>query len=138
MKPGFKTANRHFSTGSDPDAARVRALAQFRGINLESEERMRRSSEKAAGAVLPQLLKNLRMESRRGEAEIVKVWNNLIDPLLTAHAQPDSLVRGTLFVRVDSSVWLAEIVRFRRREIKERLQHAFGSEMIKKVSFRCG
>jgi hypothetical protein len=41
-------------------------------------------------------------------------------------------------VNVDSSVWLSEIVRYRRKEILDRLQHSFGSELIKRISFRIG
>jgi hypothetical protein len=33
---------------------------------------------------------------------------------------------------------LTEIVRYRRREILERLQHSFGSSVVKKLSFRIG
>ena len=72
------------------------------------------------------------------EAEVVKVWNNLIDPVIAAHAQPANLHTGTLFVNVDSSVWLTEIVRYRRKEIIERLQHSFGKSVIQKISFRIG
>jgi len=52
--------------------------------------------------------------------------------------QPAGLRKGTLFVNVDSSVWLSEIVRYRRKEILDRLQHSFGREIIKKISFRVG
>ena len=55
-----------------------------------------------------------------------------------AHAQPTGLNKGTLFVTVDSSVWLSEIVRYRRKEILNRLQHGFGKEMIARISFRVG
>lgn len=72
------------------------------------------------------------------DAQVVKAWNDLIDPTLVAHAQPVGLRKGTLFVNVDSSVWLSEIVRYRRREILERLQHSFGRELIAKISFRVG
>ena len=61
-----------------------------------------------------------------------------IDPNLTAHAQPHNLHKGTLFVNVDSSVWLTEIVRYRRKEILDRLQHSFGKNLIQKISFRIG
>ena len=30
------------------------------------------------------------------------------------------------------------VVRYRRREILDRLQHSFGKEMVKKISFRVG
>jgi predicted nucleic acid-binding Zn ribbon protein len=57
---------------------------------------------------------------------------------VVAHAQPTGLAKGTLFVSVDSSVWLDEIVRYRRREILTRLQHSFGKELIARISFRIG
>jgi hypothetical protein len=41
-------------------------------------------------------------------------------------------------VVVDSNVWLSEIVQYRREEILDRLQHSFGREMIKRISFRLG
>jgi len=71
-------------------------------------------------------------------AEIVRVWSRLLDPNLVAHAQPAGLRHGTLFVNVDSSVWLSEIVRYHRREILTRLQQAFGASTIARISFRLG
>ena len=64
--------------------------------------------------------------------EVVKVSNSLIDPRGDRHAQPANLHKGTLFVNVDGSVWLAEIVRYRRKEILEQLQHSFGVSVIQK------
>ncbi len=78
------------------------------------------------------------MDKRQSEAEIVRVWNNLIDPTLAAHAQPTGINKGTLFVTVDNNVWLSEIVRYRRKEILERLQTTFGKQLIARISFRCG
>ena len=54
------------------------------------------------------------------------------------HAQPTGFRKGTLFVTVDSSVWLSEIVRYRKDEILERLQHSFGPQTICRISFRVG
>jgi len=88
--------------------------------------------------LLPSVMKDLRMDARQGDAEIVKVWNSLMDPNITAHAQPANLNKGTLFVNVDSSVWLSEIVRYRRKEILDRLQNSFGKNLIQKISFRIG
>lgn len=91
---------------------------------------------RSAADFMPGVLSTLGLDRKRTESEVVKVWNQLIDPDVTAHAQPAGLHRGTLFVNVDSSVWLSEIVRYRRREILTRLQHAFGTEFITKISFR--
>ena len=87
---------------------------------------------------MPNVLSDLRIDRRRAEAEVLKVWNNLLDPLIVAHSQPTGLRNGTLFVAVDSNVWLSEIVRYRRKEILERLQHSFGRDFIAKISFRVG
>ncbi len=87
---------------------------------------------------MPRVLTDLRIDRRRGEAEVVKVWNDLLDPNIVAHAQPTGLNKGTLFVTVDSNVWLSEIVRYRRKEILTRLHHSFGRDFITKISFRVG
>jgi hypothetical protein len=118
--------------------ARQRALAQWRGFDLAPLEKGQALRARQVGAVLPEVLTSLRIDNRRAEAEIVKVWNEALDPNLVAHAQPTGLNKGTLFVTVDSSVWLSEIVRYRRKEILDRLQHSFGRDLVIKISFRVG
>ncbi len=119
-------------------SARQRVLAQWRGVDLAPLETARKVPARPAGDVLQRVLKDLRMDARHAEAEVVKVWNSLLDPNIVAHAQPAGLHKGTLFVNVDSNVWLAEIVRYRRKEILDRLQHSFGRNLIRKISFRVG
>ena len=124
--------------GAGKRSAKQRILAQWRGVDLAPLEKARARSAKSAADVLPKVLGELRMDRRQSEAEIIKVWNSLIDPSVVKHAQPTGLNKGTLFVTVDSSVWLAEIVRYRKREILERLQHSFGKDLVAKISFRVG
>jgi hypothetical protein len=124
--------------GPRKSSSREKVLAQWRGIDLTAKEVERAVRTKSARDVLPGVLKELRIDNRRAEAEIVKVWNELIDPNIVAHAQPTGINKGTLFVTVDSNAWLAEIVRYRRKEILERLQHSFGRDLIAKISFRVG
>jgi len=124
--------------GPPKRSARQRALAAWRGTDLSAQEIARANRTKSAGTLIPSLLKDLRIDTRQAEVEIVKVWNNLIDPTIVAHAQPVGLRKGTLFVTVDTSVWLAEIVRYRRKEILDRLQHSFGRDVIVRISFRIG
>jgi hypothetical protein len=124
--------------GAPRPSSRAKVLAQWRGIDMEPLEKMRGRVAKRASDAMPAVLKELRMDRRRSEAEIVKVWNHLIDPTVTTHAQPTGIRNGTLFVSVDSSVWLSEIVRYRRKEILDRLQHSFGRELVTRISFRVG
>ncbi len=118
--------------------ARQRVLAQWRGIDLTPLETARAVRARTAADLVPRLLKEMRLDVRQDEAEIVKVWNSLLDPVITSHAQPAGVRNGTLFVTVDSNAWLSEIVRYRRKEILDRLQHSFGRRVIQKISFRVG
>ena len=118
--------------------ARQRVLAQFRGLDFAPLEKARAVTAKSVSSCLPKVLSDLRIDRRQSEAEVVKVWNHLLDPNITAHAQPVGYRKGTLFVNVDSSVWLSEIVRYRRKEIMDRLRTSFGPDFVIRISFRIG
>jgi predicted nucleic acid-binding Zn ribbon protein len=124
--------------GPPPLTAREQVLAQWRGMDYSPLEKARANVAKPLGQVLARVWEKRRFAQRVEESQIRQVWNQVLDPQITAHAQPVNLVRGTLFVTVDSSVWLAEIVQYRQREILERLRHSFGPEFIKRLSFRQG
>lgn len=120
------------------NSARRTALAEWRRIDLEPLEKAWKSPARSAAKIVSGVLRDLRLDQRQSETEIVKVWNRLLDPNLASHAQPVGLRNGTLFVAVDSNVWLSEIVRYRQAEVLERLQSAFGSQVIQRISFRLG
>ena len=121
-----------------PTRAARSILAQWRGVDLTNQEKARTDQARHTADLMPAVMKKLGMERRQSEAEISKVWYELIAPAITAHARPVGIRKGTLFVNVDSNVWLSEIVRYRRREILQRLQHAFGPNLIARISFRVG
>jgi predicted nucleic acid-binding Zn ribbon protein len=134
----------NISRNSKPRSAYIKVsprqsvLAQWRGIDLAPTEAALASTAKPVKALMGKVLSGLGLDRRCAETEILKVWNHLIDPNIVAHAQPSGIRNGTLFVTVDSSVWLNEIVRYRRRELLQRLQHSFGTELIARISFRVG
>ena len=123
-------------SASSPIDPRRAVVALWRGVDLVPAERAAALTARPVKALMPKVLAELGLERRCAETEIVKVWNHSLDPNVTAHAQPAGLRKGTLFVNVDSNAWLNEIVRYRRREILDRLQHSFGKELIVRISFR--
>jgi hypothetical protein len=129
---------RNFRPAAPALSARQVVLAQWRRWDCSTAEQARRPSARPAAEIMPRVLAGLRIDSRQAETEILKVWNHQLDPNIVAHAQPTGIRKGTLFVTVDSSVWLDEIVRYRRREILERLQNSFGRDLIARISFRTG
>lgn len=114
------------------------ALKEWRRIDLREQEGALGAAGKSIADLVPKVVEKMGLERKRGEMEILRVWNELLDPAVTKHAQPVNIVRGTLFVKVDNSVWLDEIVRYRRKEILDRLKNAFGKELIQRLSFRIG
>ncbi len=137
QNPG-RTPPASASVQADDPQGRRRVLAQWRGIDVTAQEKARALRYRPMSELVPRILQGMGLDRRRSEAEIARVWNHLLDPTITAHAQPTGIRRGTLFVTVDSSVWLDEIVRYRYREILERLQHSFGKDMVARISFRAG
>lgn len=121
-------------TPSDRDGV----LAAWRGVDVRELRGARKVNTRYVGDVMARVLQDIGLDRKRAEAEIVRVWNLLIDPSLTQHAQPAGIRQGTLFVNVDNPVWLSEIVRYRRREILQRLRHSFGPDLIQRISFRIG
>jgi hypothetical protein len=114
-----------------------RTLAEWRRIDLREKEGAA-STTKTIADVMPAVVKNIRLDKKRADLEILKVWNNLIDPNVTKHAQPVNIAKGTLFVKVDNSVNHYHILQYHRKEILDRLQSAFGKDVIQKISFRIG
>jgi predicted nucleic acid-binding Zn ribbon protein len=129
---------RHLRPRPAPVGARQRALAQWRRWDWSAEEKTRQPSAQSAAQLMPRVLAGLGIDRRQSETEILRVWNNQLDPNITAHARPTGMRNGTLFVTIDSSVWLDEIVRYRRREILERLQNSFGRDLIVRICYRVG
>lgn len=118
--------------------SRRRVLAEWRRVDLTETEIARATKARPIADVLPNVLQGLRLEKKQAESQILTLWTQAMDPVVTAHAQPTGLHKGTLFVSVDSNVWLDELSRYRRREILERMQHLLGRTMVQKISFRLG
>ncbi|MGE3311738.1 MAG: DUF721 domain-containing protein [Limisphaerales bacterium] len=118
--------------------ARREVLSEWRRVDLEPWEKAWQGRTRSAAGLVTGVLQGLRLDQRKADTEVVKVWNRILDPNIAAHAQPVGLRKGTLFVHVDNSVWLTEIVRYRQKEILSRLQTSFGRQLIQRISFRLG
>jgi predicted nucleic acid-binding Zn ribbon protein len=117
---------------------RAQALTEWRRVDLRPAEQAARKGDRTLGDILPKVLEKLGFDHRLTETQIRQVWAQTVDPRVAAHAQPMGLRNGTLFVVVDSNLWLSEIVRYHRHELLERLRHAVGGEKLAKISFRLG
>ena len=67
-------------------SARDKVLAAWRGVDLTPAIKANTRREQDAKTVMGTVLKDLRMDRRQVEAEVLNVWNSLIDPTLAIHA----------------------------------------------------
>ncbi len=70
-----------------------RVLAQWRGIDVVTLEKGQALRAQPVSALMPKVLSGLRMDRRRAEAEVVKVWNHLLDPRLQHSFGTDFVAR---------------------------------------------
>jgi len=124
--------------GAPRRSAKNQILADWRGVDYPALSKERIDNIARSSQLVDKVLKDLNLEKKQAETEIMQAWNSLIDANITAHAQPAQIRNGTLFVNVDSPVWKDEIVRYQRHEILRRLQAAFGKSTIQRISFRIG
>jgi predicted nucleic acid-binding Zn ribbon protein len=119
--------------------SRRRAVAEWRRWDWVPEETARTDNTRASSTLIVDICKSLGLETRRlSETSLLQTWQHQMDPNIVAHAQPTGLRNGTLFVTVDNSVWLHEIVRYHYPEILRRLHYSFGPNLIARISFRLG
>jgi hypothetical protein len=120
------------------ELARAQAVLEWRRTDLREIEAAMVDAARPASVLVPAVWTGFGVEKRRSQSQINDLWTKIVDPVVAAHCRPAGLVRGTLFVDVDSNAWLSEIVRYRRVEILERVQLAVGKTLVQKISFRVG
>lgn len=87
------------------------------------------------GASVDGVLRNLRLDERDWETELMESWVRLAGATVSRHARPGKVTCRCLTVFVDSPVWLAEMTRTQRIPLLKALQQRFGAERIESLRF---
>ena len=90
------------------------------------------------GDVLGRLLKRLGLERRTREARIALEWGRVVGETIARHSKPVGVRGKTLLVHVDSSVWLAELDRYFKGAMLEKIRDELGERRIVDIRFRIG
>lgn len=99
---------------------------------------VKKGGPEAIGTIVRDLLSRLGMKDLVVSSRVFDVWPTAVGEAIAGHAQPHSLREGMLIVHVDSSVWLAQLERFRKRQIREKLNRELPYPMVEKIIFRIG
>ncbi len=87
--------------------------------------------------VVQQSLTGLGLAERLREAEIWRIWPEVVGAPLACRAQPLRIINGTLTVAVSSAPWMQEL-RFMTAMMKEKLNNRLGGEVIRDIVLKAG
>lgn len=87
--------------------------------------------------VLNDLFYRLGMNAKIKQMNVLKSWPQVVGEAISKHSQPTAIRKKNLFVKVDSSVWIAQLFHFKEKIILE-FNKRQGQEVIENIYFRLG
>lgn len=82
-------------------------------------------------------LVGLGLAERLREAEIWRIWPDVVGATLAARACPVRIINGTLTVAVSSAPWMQEL-RFMTAMMQEKLNSSLGAEVVREIVLKAG
>jgi predicted nucleic acid-binding Zn ribbon protein len=96
---------------------------------------MRKSNTQSLGDVLREYIREMHMEKKLKEVDVVQSWKTLLGKTIASYTRNIYLSKGILYVEISSSVVKNELIMM-REEIRSRLNELAGDEMIEKIVFK--
>ncbi len=87
--------------------------------------------------VVQDSLAGLGLAERLREAEIWRIWPDVVGAAIAGRARPMRIINGTLTVAVSSAPWMQEL-RFMIAMMKEKLNSHLGAEVVRDIVLKAG
>lgn len=100
-------------------------------------KRARMSFPRPMPGLLQESLQGLGLAERLREAEIWRVWPDVVGAAVAARAQPLRIINGALTVAVSSAPWMQEL-RFMTGMMKDKLNTRLGAEVVREIVLKPG
>ena len=101
------------------------------------KKRPKMSFPRSMSGVMQESLVGLGLAERLREAEIWRIWPEVVGAALACRARPLRIINGTLTVAVSSAPWMQEI-RFMTAMMKEKLNSCLGGEVVREIVLKAG
>ena len=96
---------------------------------------LRMKSPTSIGSILPKVLENLGIKKGVEAHKSLVFWDKVVGKQIAKHTKPISVRKGTLFVKVEGSVWANELSLLKKKIINK-LNKLMGYESIKDIVFK--
>jgi hypothetical protein len=100
-------------------------------------KRAAQSKPEIIGEILRKVLKKRNIPHTATDRRLLDLWTRAVGPQIAARTLPETLKRGTLYVRVSASVWLHQL-QFLKEEILCKVNELSGKEEIRSLFFSIG
>jgi hypothetical protein len=95
------------------------------------------SKPEMIGEILPKILKKKNIPGATADRRLLGFWTRAVGPQIAAQTYPETVKRGTLYVRVSAPVWLHQL-QFLKEEILLKFNELSGKEEIRSLFFSIG
>ncbi len=96
---------------------------------------MRRSNTQKLSDILKEYVKEVRIEHKLKEVDVVQSWENLLGKTIAHYTRNIYIRKKILFVEINSSVVRNELFMM-REEIKRKINEKAGEEIVKTIIFK--
>ena len=100
-------------------------------------KRPRMSSPKPLSELLQDGLKGIVLGERLREADIWRLWPEVVGSAIAVRAEPIRIINGTLTIAVSSGPWMQELT-FLKKMLKAKLNDSLGGEVVKEIVLKSG
>lgn len=97
----------------------------------------KRAKPEILGEILQKILKKRNIPHTSTDRHLLDLWRRAVGPRIAAQTHPETLKRGTLFVRVSEPVWLHQL-QFMKEEILGRFNERSGKDPVRALFFTIG
>jgi predicted nucleic acid-binding Zn ribbon protein len=87
--------------------------------------------------VISNILSDPTLPFNPDDANIWRVWDEVVGPAISKNARPLWIKNGKLKVTVSDPIWLQEL-QFVEKDIREKLNGKLGRKAVDKIEFRVG
>ena len=87
--------------------------------------------------IIADLLRGGTLPFNPDDANIWKVWDDVVGPAVSRNTRPSWIKNFRLRVTVSDPIWLQEL-KFVEEDIRERLNKRLGRRAVEKIDFRVG
>ena len=92
---------------------------------------------KPLGGFIMNTIKRLEAE-RKKNSSLAEAWRKNVSNDILEHTKVEGIRGNVLFVKVDSAIWLHNIVAFRKHELLQLMKESYKSKYISDIKFKIG